>query len=60
MSSDLKQTFPVGLNNFVTQFDIYWESILSGNIIVSILALITFLLAQKSLIKGWGGDGIKG
>jgi multiple sugar transport system permease protein len=60
MSSDLKLTFPVGLNNFVTQFDIYWEYILSGSVIVSIPALIIFLLAQKSLIKGWGGGGIKG
>lgn len=60
MSSDLKLTFPVGLNNFVTQFDTYWEYILSGSVIVSIPALIIFLLAQKSLIKGWGGGGIKG
>lgn len=60
MSSDLKLTFPVGLNNFVTQFDIYWEYILSGSVIVSIPALIIFLLAQRSLIKGWGGGGIKG
>ncbi|MGB6371689.1 MAG: carbohydrate ABC transporter permease [Atribacterota bacterium] len=60
MSSDLKLTFPVGLNNFVTQFDTYWEYILSGSVIVSIPALIIFLLTQKSLIKGWGGGGIKG
>jgi len=60
MSSDLKLTFPVGLSNFVTQFDTYWEYILSGSVIVSIPALIIFLLAQKSLIKGWGGGGIKG
>jgi len=60
MSSDLKLTFPVGLNNFVTQFDTYWEYILSGSVIVSIPALIIFLLTQKFLIKGWGGGGIKG
>ena len=60
MSSDLKLTFPVGLNNFVTKFDIYWEYILSGGVIVCIPALIIFLLTQKSLIRGWGGGGIKG
>ena len=60
MSSDFKLTFPVGLSQFITQYDIYWEYILSGSVIVSIPALIIFLLAQKYLIKGWGGGGIKG
>ena len=60
MNSDLKLTFPVGLSNFVTQFDTYWEYILSGSVIVSIPALIIFLLTQKFLIKGWGSGGIKG
>lgn len=60
LNSDLKLTFPLGLNNFVTQFDTYWEYILSGSIIVAIPAIIIFSLTQKSLIKGWGGGGIKG
>lgn len=60
MSTDSRLTFPVGLNSFVTQFDIYWEYILTGGVIVSIPALIVFLLTQKYLIKGWGGGGIKG
>lgn len=60
MSSDRKMTFPVGLNTFVTEYDVYWEYILSGSIFVSIPALAVFMLTQKYLIKGWGAGGIKG
>ena len=60
ITSDVKRTFPVGLNSFIMQFDVYWEYILAGSVIVSIPALIVFLLTQKSLIKGIGAGGVKG
>lgn len=60
MSSFSKMTFPVGISSFVTQFDIYWEYILSGSLIVAIPALIIFILTQRFLVKGWGAGGIKG
>ncbi len=60
ISSDAKRTFPVGLESFVTSFDVYWEYILSGSVIVSIPAVIIFLLTQRSLIKGYGAGAIKG
>jgi len=60
INSDAKRTFPVGLESFVTSFDIYWEYILSGSIIVSIPAVIVFLVTQRSLIKGYGAGAIKG
>jgi len=52
MSSDLKMTVPVGLQNFITLNFIYWDYILSGSVIVSIPALIVFLFAQKYLRAG--------
>lgn len=60
ITSSSKTTFPVGLNNFVTSHDIYWEHILAGSVIVSIPAVIVFLFTQKQLIKGWGSGGLKG
>jgi multiple sugar transport system permease protein len=60
MTSDAKRTFPVGLESFVTNFDVYWEYILSGSIIVSIPAVIVFLATQRSLIKGYGAGAVKG
>ncbi|TCL70039.1 carbohydrate ABC transporter membrane protein 2 (CUT1 family) [Hydrogenispora ethanolica] len=60
INSDAKRTFPVGLESFVTSFDVYWEYILSGSIIVSIPAVVIFLVTQRSLIKGYGAGAIKG
>lgn len=60
VTSDAKRTFPVGLESFVTSYDVYWEWILSGSILVSIPAVIVFLLTQRSLIKGYGAGAIKG
>jgi multiple sugar transport system permease protein len=60
LNSDAKMTYPVGLNGFIGQFDILWEFILSGSVIVSIPALIIFMFTQKALIKGWGAGAVKG
>jgi len=60
LSSDLKMTFPVGLQSFISPHFIYWDYILSASVLVSIPALIVFLITQKALIKGWGVGGIKG
>lgn len=60
VNDDVKRTFPVGLESFVTSYDVYWEYILSGSIVVSIPAVIIFLLTQRALIKGYGAGAIKG
>lgn len=60
ITSDAKRTFPVGLDGFVTSYDVYWEWILSGSVLVSIPAVIVFLLTQRSLIKGYGAGALKG
>lgn len=60
ISSDAKMTFPVGISSFVTDYDVFWEYILSGSVIISIPAVIIFLLTQRALIKGWGAGAIKG
>ena len=53
-------TFPVGLNGMITTHDIYWEYILTGSVLVSIPALIIFILFQRSLIKGFAEGAVKG
>jgi len=60
VDSDAKRTFSVGLNSFITTYDILWEYILAGSVIVSIPAVIVFLLTQKQLIKGFSAGAVKG
>lgn len=60
INSDRNMMFPVGLQGMIGHHDIYWEYILTGSVIVSIPALIIFLFAQRSLIKGLGAGAVKG
>ena len=60
MTSDLKMTVPVGIQSFVTPHFVYWSYILAASVIISIPALIIFLITQRALISGWGTGGIKG
>ncbi|MDI3530607.1 MAG: multiple sugar transport system permease protein [Candidatus Atribacteria bacterium] len=59
LTSESKKTFPVGLQSFITEFDIYWEYILSGSVVVSLPALFLLLITQERLVKGWGAGALK-
>ncbi len=60
ISTDVKMTYPVGLNGFIGQFDTLWEFILTGSVLVSVPSLILFLFTQKALIKGYSAGAVKG
>jgi multiple sugar transport system permease protein len=60
INSDAKRTFPIGLQTFITTFDIQWEYILTGGVVVSIPAVIVFLLTQRQLIQGLSAGAVKG
>ena len=60
LTSPSQQTFPVGLQSFITEFDIYWEYILTGSTVVSIPSAILLFITQEKLVKGWGAGALKG
>ena len=60
ITSGSKMTFPLGLRGFITDFDIYWEYILAGSVLVSIPTIAVLLPTQELLIKGWGSGALKG
>ncbi len=60
LSSDSMRTFPVGLKSFVNDLYIQWEYIMAGGIMVSIPAMILFLVSQKQLIQGMSAGAVKG
>ncbi|MBU3180188.1 carbohydrate ABC transporter permease [Clostridium psychrophilum] len=52
-------TLPVGLNSFYGQYFQFWNQVLAGVMILSIPALIVFLIFQKNFIKGISTTGMK-
>ena len=54
-----RKTFPLGLSSFITEFDVYWEYVLTGSVLVAIPSLAILLPTQRLLIKGWGSGALK-
>jgi arabinogalactan oligomer / maltooligosaccharide transport system permease protein len=58
--SDKSYTLPVGLQTYVFQFAQAWDKLTAGAIIVSLPAIVVFLLAQRYLVSGLTRGGVKG
>ncbi len=58
-SNDLK-TLPVGLSDMVNSTLIDWGMILAGGVVITIPALLFFIMIQRYLISGWGAGAVKG
>ena len=60
MTENETYTLPVGLRTYVFQFDQDWELLTAGSMLVTIPAVIMFLLAQRYLVSGLTRGGVKG
>jgi ABC-type glycerol-3-phosphate transport system permease component len=60
LTDSLLQTMPVGLQNIYESTIVDWGLLMSGAVIVTIPAIIFFLIVQRFLIQGWGMGAVKG
>lgn len=60
LTSDAKKTLAVGLQSFVGQFKTEWGYLTAAGILVTIPAVIVFLLVQRNLVAGLTAGGTKG
>jgi arabinogalactan oligomer/maltooligosaccharide transport system permease protein len=58
--SDKSYTLPVGLQTYVFQFAQNWEKMTAAAVIVTLPAVLVFLLAQRYLVSGLTRGGVKG
>jgi arabinogalactan oligomer / maltooligosaccharide transport system permease protein len=58
--SDKSYTLPVGLQTYVFQFAQAWDKLTAAAIIVSLPAIVVFLIAQRYLVTGLTRGGVKG
>ncbi|MBW2122200.1 MAG: carbohydrate ABC transporter permease [Deltaproteobacteria bacterium] len=54
------KTMPIGLQDIYESTIVDWGLLMSGAVVVTIPALIFFLIVQKFLIQGWGMGAVKG
>jgi arabinogalactan oligomer / maltooligosaccharide transport system permease protein len=58
--NDKSYTLPVGLQTYVFQFAQNWEKLTAAAVIVTIPAVVVFLVAQRYLVGGLTRGGVKG
>ncbi len=60
MTGEANKTLPVGLRNFVFQFNTDWHYMAAGSVLVTIPVMIGFLWAQRYLLSGLTSGSVKG
>ncbi|MBI2114238.1 MAG: carbohydrate ABC transporter permease [candidate division NC10 bacterium] len=60
LNDPMLQTMPVGLQDIYESTIVDWGLLMSGAVIVTIPAVIFFLIVQRYLIQGWGMGAVKG
>ncbi|MEW5813825.1 MAG: carbohydrate ABC transporter permease [Spirochaetota bacterium] len=59
-SSDAVRTLPVGLQRFITSYEVQWNHLAAGSVIVTVPVIIMFLFIQRFLGKGIIAGSVKG
>ena len=60
MNTDPMKTLPVGLADLLNRPMTDWGVIMSAGVVITIPALLFFIVTQNYLIKGWGAGAVKG
>jgi arabinogalactan oligomer/maltooligosaccharide transport system permease protein len=58
--ADKSYTLPVGMQTYVFEFAQNWEKLTAAAVIVTIPAVVVFLIAQRYLVSGLTRGGVKG
>jgi multiple sugar transport system permease protein len=60
LTDDATRTLAVGLRNYATQSNVYWNQLMAAAIVVSIPVVAGFLALQRYLVQGIAAGGVKG
>jgi len=59
MTNDTTRTLAVGLRDYSTQNDVYWNQIMAASLVVSVPVVAGFLLLQRFLVTGLTAGAVK-
>lgn len=59
MTTDENRTLAVGLRQYATQTNVYWNEIMAASLVVSVPVVVGFLLAQRHLVAGMTAGAVK-
>lgn len=59
MTNDSTKTLSIGLQNYSTQINVYWNQVMAASLVVSVPVVIAFLLLQRYLVAGLTAGAVK-
>jgi multiple sugar transport system permease protein len=59
MTDDSSRTLAVGLRDYASQNDVYWNQIMAASLVVSVPVVAGFLLLQRYLVAGLTAGSVK-
>ncbi|MEY9857028.1 multiple sugar transport system permease protein [Catenulispora sp. GAS73] len=59
MTDDSTRTLAVGLRNYASENDVYWNQIMAASLVVSVPVVVAFLALQRYLIAGLTAGSVK-
>jgi multiple sugar transport system permease protein len=59
MTNDATKTLSIGLQNYSTQINVYWNQIMAASLVVSLPIVLAFLFLQKYLVAGLTSGSVK-
>lgn len=59
MTDDSTRTLAVGLRNYASQNDVYWNQVMAASLVVSLPVVAAFLLLQRYLVAGLTAGSVK-
>jgi multiple sugar transport system permease protein len=59
MTNETTKTLSIGLQNYSTQINVYWNQVMAASLVVSLPVVVAFLLLQKYLVAGLTSGSVK-
>lgn len=59
LTNESTKTLSIGLQNYSTQINVYWNQVMAAALVVSVPIVVAFLLLQKYLIAGLTRGSVK-
>ena len=59
MTNDATRTLAVGLQDYATQNNVYWNQVMAASLVVSVPVVAGFLLLQRYLVAGLTAGAVK-
>jgi multiple sugar transport system permease protein len=59
MTDSSTRTLAVGLRNYASQNDVYWNQIMAASLVISVPVVAAFLLLQRYLVAGLTAGSVK-